>query len=399
MDLVIAFPQPLSRVSSPTFAGLTLAAGGILNWVGRSRINSPADGVVGLTDAAATSFSRLVFGGTSSSFPSWKRSAANFEARLADDSGFCNVAVNDVIMPTTGQAQWSTKGSIVMSADGVHVLRDNASTSYGRLTLGGATSSFPAIKRNAAAINFRLGDDSADAAITTGSIVASGSIVTAAGATYQFNGSSAIAAPSDGVLKISNNAATDFTRLQFGGTTSSFPALKKNSTALNVRLADDSADAPITAAGITASGIIAGAGGLKRVTAQFDMTSNTTLTNVTGLSVALAASTSYLFRAVLFTVSNVAGGVKAAVAHSGTVTKIDYEGFATNAAAIGAQTRSAASAGAVAAVTAVTAALIEISGTIVTNSSGNLTIQFAQNASNGAASSVLIGSYMEVFGF
>ena len=34
---------------------------------------------------------------------------------------------------------------------------------------GGLTSSFPAIKRNAAALNFRLADDSADAAITAGS--------------------------------------------------------------------------------------------------------------------------------------------------------------------------------------------------------------------------------------
>jgi hypothetical protein len=38
-----------------------------------------------------------------------------------------------------------------------------------------------------------------------------------------------------------------------GGSTSSFPALKRNGTALNVRLADDSADAPVTASTVTAT--------------------------------------------------------------------------------------------------------------------------------------------------
>ena len=44
--------------------------------------------------------------------------------------------------------------------------------------------------------------------------------------------------------------------LVFGGTTSSFPSIKRNSTTLNFRLADDSADAPITAAAATFSGTL-----------------------------------------------------------------------------------------------------------------------------------------------
>jgi hypothetical protein len=44
----------------------------------------------------------------------------------------------------------------------------------------------------------------------------------------------------DGVLTLSDNAATSFGRLNFGGSTSSFPALKRNTTAIQVRLADDS---------------------------------------------------------------------------------------------------------------------------------------------------------------
>jgi hypothetical protein len=49
----------------------------------------------------------------------------------------------------------------------------------------------------------------------------------------------------DGVLTISNFAENDFGRLQFGGTTASFPAIKRSTTYLQARLADDSAFAPI----------------------------------------------------------------------------------------------------------------------------------------------------------
>jgi hypothetical protein len=44
-----------------------------------------------------------------------------------------------------------------------------------------------------------------------------------------------------GVLLLDNNGGSDFGRLQFGGTTSSFPALKRSTTSLQARLADDSA--------------------------------------------------------------------------------------------------------------------------------------------------------------
>ena len=68
-------------------------------------------------------------------------------------------------------------------------------------------------------------------------------------------------APSNGVMLIRNYAGTDFSRLQLGGTTSAFPSIKRNATAINFRLADDSADAPITASTITASSTASAAPG------------------------------------------------------------------------------------------------------------------------------------------
>lgn len=52
----------------------------------------------------------------------------------------------------------------------------------------------------------------------------------------------------DGVVLLQNSGQTDFSRLQFGGTTSSFPALKRNANSIDVRLADDSGYAPLQAA-------------------------------------------------------------------------------------------------------------------------------------------------------
>jgi hypothetical protein len=61
---------------------------------------------------------------------------------------------------------------------------------------------------------------------------------------------------SAGVGLIRQFATQDFNRLQFGGTTSSFPALKRSTTALEVRLADDSAYAPLLCSSFSASSSI-----------------------------------------------------------------------------------------------------------------------------------------------
>jgi hypothetical protein len=59
-------------------------------------------------------------------------------------------------------------GEFLAPSDGVFTVRNNAGTTFNRLQLGGTTSSFPSIKRNGAAIDFRLADDSGFCAINTG---------------------------------------------------------------------------------------------------------------------------------------------------------------------------------------------------------------------------------------
>ena len=73
-----------------------------------------------------------------------------------------------------------------------------------------------------------------------GTVNAQGNLISGATQDIGFSSRSLLSSPSNGVLTIKNAAGTDFSRLQLGGTTSSFPAIKRNGAAIDFRLADDS---------------------------------------------------------------------------------------------------------------------------------------------------------------
>ena len=76
------------------------------------------------------------------------------------------------------------------------------------------------------------------------------------GNAYRIGSRSVILSASDGTIYLTNNAINDFNRLQFWGTTSSFPSLKRSWTWLVARLADDSADTDITAAKVISTAVV-----------------------------------------------------------------------------------------------------------------------------------------------
>lgn len=61
----------------------------------KSNITFNGDNNLVLKNAAETSFGLLQFGGTTNSFPTLKRSSAELQVRLADDSGFTSLQVGD----------------------------------------------------------------------------------------------------------------------------------------------------------------------------------------------------------------------------------------------------------------------------------------------------------------
>jgi hypothetical protein len=67
------------------------------------------------------------------------------------------------------------------------------------------------------------------------------SLGVASGATIKWLARSSFYSPSDGVITMYNNATSDFTRLQFGGTTASFPALQRSGSTLQAVVGDASA--------------------------------------------------------------------------------------------------------------------------------------------------------------
>lgn len=134
---------------------------------------------------------------------------------------------------------------------------------------------------------------------------------------------------------------------------------------------------------------------LSRVSTQFDKTSDTTLANVTDLTANVLASGVYAFRAYLSTTAGASGGMKVAISGTATATSISVNATNKNGTTINANSKATALDSAVGAATAVTTDII-IEGTIVVNAAGTLTVQMAQNASNGTASSVLVNSNFSV---
>lgn len=73
-----------------------------------------------------------------------------------------------------------------------------------------------------------------------GNITVAGNVTTAGGGAGAFtiSSKSKIQSSADGLFELFNNAATGFTRLNFGGTTSSFPAIGASGTSLEILGAD-----------------------------------------------------------------------------------------------------------------------------------------------------------------
>jgi hypothetical protein len=120
--------------------------------------------------------------------------------------------------------------------------------------LGGITSSFPAIKRNAAAIDFRLADDSAFCSINAFGATFSSTLITSRvemnGDYMGFNGNAAVTTQGNGIFTFIPWSGSNF-RLNIGGTTNAFPAIKRNGAGIDFRLADDSGYADLNAKEIT----------------------------------------------------------------------------------------------------------------------------------------------------
>lgn len=96
-------------------------------------------------------------------------------------------------------------------------------------------------------------------AITATSFVGTAHVYVGGTSEIGWNLRAKMRSPADGIITLYNDPNTDFTRMQFGGTTASFPALARNATTIDVILADGSAYAPLHCAAFTMNGAFTGA--------------------------------------------------------------------------------------------------------------------------------------------
>lgn len=191
-----------------------------------------------------------------------------------------------------------------------------------------------------------------------------------------------------------NNSISD--NLTFPNVSDTLVARNTTDTLTNKTLTTPAITGPVTVTGtLTTTGVVQ-TGGDVRTTAQFDKTSSTVLANIPGLSVTVVAGQTYGFKVGLFYTANVASGIQMSMSGTATATAIIYQNYITTASGFSLSLKST-SLGASAGSTPSTGDYAWMEGTITVNAGGTLTAQFAQNASGGTASSVLIGSTMRVW--
>ncbi len=312
------------------------------------RSRGVADGVISLYNASATDFNRLQFGGTTSSFPSLKRSGTDLQVRLADDSGYAPIrsAENTIFGSDNSATTYAITATNLAGAGLFRVRNNGTGLEIGDWTGQGYGSSlrFTRPSGGLAGASFSQGnahftlDDGGYAFQIIGSTTASkpalhftgtgfsGGTATTTKPTVlieptgttstgwstsgtklgvnaesgftgrlldlQVNGVSGFSVNPGGQVNASLNITSQsyilgtviyggsfrstgaganilfssdgtFSMAQFGGTTSSFPALKRNGTGLDVRLADDSGFATLSAKALVLGGINDQANGIK----------------------------------------------------------------------------------------------------------------------------------------
>lgn len=147
-----------------------------------------------------------------------------------------------------------------------------------------ASDALPSVK------TLRLTLDKAGlATFTAGLTLSAGNLTIPAGDNFVISTRGLIGATSDGVFLFRNVAGTDLNRINLGGTTASFPAIKRNGAGIDFRTGDDGGYASITAQNIVVANTLTvngptdePAGGLQTLAANSAISTTTTTLKVVG---------------------------------------------------------------------------------------------------------------------
>jgi hypothetical protein len=235
-----------------------------------------------LTNIGQNNFSRLSFGAENSTSPALQTATTtsvsvtftNATADITTVTGF-GVVAGDVVrftnsggaLPTsvnsstdyyivgtptstTIQVATSFGGTAIVhngAGTGTHTatrgngiyVRNGDNSAYSQLYSGNIVANAPT-GYTGRLLDVQIGSSSQFSVNTIGSITTNGGLILGSNSSFQFSGKSRFSSAADGVMLIANDGVTDFNRLQLGGTTPAFPAIKRNGTTIETVLANDS---------------------------------------------------------------------------------------------------------------------------------------------------------------
>lgn len=217
-----------------TFNGAlgTPSSGTVTNLTGTASIN--INGTVGATTQTTGAFTTISHSGAITGTFTGQTANTFFDGHLLTNTTAA-VAANQQYSPSlilTGQGWKTTATAASQQVDWriTNVPVQGSSTPTSNLIFSSQI--------NGAGYTDRFTLGSGGALTSLASITTSSSVTTGAGGFFKFAGSTTIDAPTNGELRLTNNAVTGFTRLDFGGITSSFVALQSSGTTLTIGTAD-----------------------------------------------------------------------------------------------------------------------------------------------------------------
>lgn len=299
-------------ITTPTLSGTTtISSTGSIFWSGRAGISSPSDGALVLSNNALTTQIALVVeaqhilaqrnGTNSQSFRVYNTftDASNYErvhltfatniprleafaagtgtfrALQIVASGSTILGIEDNYLSaqsavavrrdgTSGPTQFLIGGTGLTST-ALNVFRltpsiNQASGAYTIIDINPTETAIGAgihyfIKAHIAAGGVLFGVRNSGQVDAVG-VVSSSFLQAGTGSGIYFGSNGSWSAPNDGVFLARDNAIASFDRIQFGGTSASFPALKRNTTSLEAKLANDSAFTKFKAASFELDGSV-----------------------------------------------------------------------------------------------------------------------------------------------
>lgn len=214
------------------------AAVGTANVSDRFVVEVATNKRIGIEEVTSTAITDFVTGAAGIQFSRPSDGVDNLNAIFSYNSATnMNLALavrGDIVFASGGS------GSYTNAPERMRILSSNGNVGIGTSTPGQALT---VVGNNYTTGNIGIGGVNTGAA---GTLYTTSHITMGTTAQLSAAGGAALASPADGVWVMRNNAGTDFNRLQFGGTSASFPSIKRNGAGLDFRLANDSGYATTT---------------------------------------------------------------------------------------------------------------------------------------------------------